>query len=420
MVSKNTIGTKQWSFLQQQIQYAAKHSVFYKQELDRTELDVDLISGDYNQFTKIPITSKEQLQQYHEQFLAVPQDTIIDHVTTSGTLGKPVSVFLNDHDLERLAENESRSFKLAGIASKDKVLITTTLDRRFMAGMAYFLGLRKLGAGAIRTGGGLPGLQWDSILRFKPEYMIAVPSFLLKLIEYAKQNKIDYKNSSIRTVICIGEPIRNANYQLNSLGKKITSQWNLQLYSTYASTEMATAFTECSEHRGNHVPEDLIYTEVLDLKGNHVPEGEIGELVVTPLGVQTMPLLRYATGDMLTYTDTPCSCGRPGRRLGPVQGRKQQKIKLKGTSLYPQHIMEILNILDHLDMYVVQAFKDELGGDRIKIIIPDNYSDLSTMQEYLKSSLHVLPQIELVAIEELEKIRMPKHSRKPIIFQDLR
>src|SRR5690606_39897525 len=100
----------------------------------------------------------------------------------SGTLGEPVSFFLNDNDLERLAYNEMLSFRCAGVQKGDLVQLMTTIDRRFMAGMAYFLGLRKLGAGIVRVGAGVPPMQCDSILRYKPRYVIAVPSFILTLI----------------------------------------------------------------------------------------------------------------------------------------------------------------------------------------------------------------------------------------------
>lgn len=410
---------EQWQRIQQQLSYTFRTSRFYQRVFQEHSVQVDCITS-YEDYSKLPITTKEQLQQYNEDFISIPQEQIIDHVTTSGTLGEPVSFYLNEYDLERLAENESRSFELAGITRQDKVLITTTLDRRFMAGMAYFLGLRKLGAGAIRTGGGLPGLQWESIFRFKPRYIIAVPSFLLKLIQYAEENQIDYQNSSIRSAICIGEPLRTSNFELNSLGQKISSLWDIELFSTYASTEMATAFTECYKHQGNHVPEDLIFTEVLDQDGNHVAEGEIGELIVTPLNVQSMPLIRFATGDMLTYTDTACKCGRKGRRLGPVIGRKQQKIKLKGTSLYPQHIIEILNRFNGLQNFIIEVSLDKNGLDRLKILIPESFREIESLKEHLKAFLNVLPEIRLEDSKTLQDLKFPANSRKPKIFYDLR
>lgn len=410
---------EQWQRIQQQLSYTFRTSRFYQRVFQELSVQVDCITS-YEEYSKLPITTKEQLQQYNEDFISIPPEQIIDHVTTSGTLGEPVSFYLNEYDLERLAENESRSFELAGITRQDKVLITTTLDRRFMAGMAYFLGLRKLGAGAIRTGGGLPGLQWESIFRFKPKYIIAVPSFLLKLIQYAEENQIDYQSSSIRSAICIGEPLRTSNFELNSLGQKISSLWDIELFSTYASTEMATAFTECNKHQGNHVPEDLIFTEVLDQDGNHVAEGEIGELIVTPLNVQSMPLIRFATGDMLTYTDTACKCGRKGRRLGPVIGRKQQKIKLKGTSLYPQHIIEILNRFNGLQNFIIEVSVDKNGVDRLKILIPESFREIESLKEHLKAFLNVLPEIRLEDSKTLQYLKFPANSRKPKIFYDLR
>lgn len=409
----------QWQKIQKQLSYTLRTSKFYQEAWKQYSIQVDSITS-YEDFSKLPITTKEQLQQYNEDFISIPQEQIIDHVTTSGTLGAPVSFYLNEYDLERLAENESRSFKLAGITRQDKVLITTTLDRRFMAGMAYFLGLRKLGAGAIRTGGGLPGLQWESIFRFKPKYIIAVPSFLLKLIQYAEENQIDYQSSSIRSAICIGEPLRTSNFELNSLGQKISSLWDIELFSTYASTEMATAFTECNKHQGNHVPEDLIFTEVLDQDGNHVAEGEIGELIVTPLNVQSMPLIRFATGDMLTYTDTACECGWKGRRLGPVIGRKQQKIKLKGTSLYPQHIIEILNRFNGFQNFIIEVSLDKNGVDRLKILIPESFREIESLKEHLKAFLNVLPEISFKDSKTLQQLKFPANSRKPKIFYDLR
>ncbi len=414
------IKKEQWSRLKQQLEYVAENSEFYKNLFRKNGISSQEIKSPED-FRKIPITTKEDLQRFNSDFIAVPDDDIIDHVTTSGTLGSPVSFALNDSDLDRLAENELRSFQIAGVKRTDKVQITTTLDRRFMAGMAYFLGLRKLGAGIIRTGSGQPQLQWESIERFKPEYLVAVPSFLLKMIEYAKENNIDYKNSSVKAAICIGEPLRSEDFELNALGKKIKDSWNIELFSTYASTEMSTAFTECVEHRGNHILTDLIYTEILDENSNPVQPGETGDLVVTPLGIQTMPLLRFATGDMLTYYDSSCSCGRNTPRLSAVLGRKQQKIKLKGTSLYPQHIIEVLNIYARISSFVIEAGRDEFGNDVITVKIPQSQtSHIDNLKEYFKSRLQVTPGIEGIPDNEIEKLKFPKGSRKLQIFRDLR
>ncbi|SDR77648.1 AMP-binding protein [Gramella sp. MAR_2010_147] len=413
------IQTKQWTLLKKQLKYISENSPYYRQLFKDRSIDISAISS-FKDLQKLPVTTKEDLQRHNSEFIAVPEADIIDFVTTSGTLGSPVNFALNDADLDRLAENEFRSFQMAGVTKSDKVQITTTLDRRFMAGLAYFLGLRKLGAGIIRTGSGLPQLQWESINRFMPNYLVAVPSFLLKLIKYAEKNNIDYKNSSVKAAVCIGEPLRDQDFNLNALGKKITEKWNIELFSTYASTEMSTAFTECAEHEGNHVLADLIYTEILNEKGQQVKPGEVGELVVTPLGTQTMPLLRFATGDMMTFNDSNCNCGRNTTKLSAVIGRKQQKIKLKGTSLYPQHIIEVLNNYDIIQSYVIEASLDEFGNDKVQVRVPDTFIRIKELKDYFRSQLNVTPEIQPTKIEKISYLKFPEGSRKPQIFRDYR
>ena len=217
--------------LKQLIPYLQEKSSYYQRlfsENGLTSKDIQTLED----LSKIPTTSKEQLQKYNDDFLCVPKNKIVDFVTTSGTLGEPVTIGLTDADLDRLAYNESISFTCAGIVEDDILQLTTTLDRRFMAGLAYFLGARKLGAGIIRVGAGIPELQWDTIIKFNPTYLIVVPSFLLKLIEYADQHSIDLNASGIKGAICIGESLRNQDFSLNILASKITSAWDIELYST--------------------------------------------------------------------------------------------------------------------------------------------------------------------------------------------
>ena len=410
---------QQWCHLKLQLKYASQKSPFYKKHF--TECDLERITT-LEDFQKLPITTKDDLSTHNSEFLAIPDEQIIDYVTTSGTLGKPISFALNEADLQRLALNEKNSFQTVGLTSKDKVQITTTLDRRFMAGLAYFLGLRSLGAGIIRVGSGLPALQWESIERFNPTYLVAVPSFLLKLAQYAIENTIDLNNTSIKGAICIGEPLRNESQDLNALGKSITALWDIELFSTYASTEISTAFTECSYHNGNHEQPDLIYSEILDEQGKPVQQGDIGELVVTPLGTQTMPLIRFATGDMVKELKGLCNCGRVTKRLSSVVGRKQQLLKIKGTSLYPQQCFEVLDGFKELENYVVKATLDASSNDQLTIILPEQINDklLINIKEALQSHLRYNPTIEQAPEAELNNKRFPKGQRKPVKFLDLR
>jgi phenylacetate-CoA ligase len=402
--------------------YVQEKSPYYKRLFKERSIDIKSIQT-LEDLAKIPVTTKEQLQNYNDDFICVPKNKIVDFVTTSGTLGEPVTIGLTDSDLDRLAHNEAISFACAGVTENDILQLTTTIDRRFMAGMAYFLGARKLGAGIIRVGAGIPELQWDTILKFRPTYLIVVPSFLLKLIQYADQHDIDVNASGIKGAICIGESLRNQDFSLNVLANKIKSAWDIELYSTYASTEMSTAFTECSEQQGGHHHPELIIVEILDENNRPLPPGIEGELTVTTLGVEAMPLVRFKTGDIMVAHDSPCDCGRNTLRLGPVVGRKKQMIKYKGTTLYPPAMDNLLNDFQEVESYVIEIYHNSIGTDEIGIKIASrNASDvlLHDIKDHFRSKLRVSPKIEFCEAQEIQKLRHSKLRRKPVSVIDKR
>lgn len=404
------------------LQYLQEKSPFYQRIFKENNVVVSEIKT-LEDLQKLPTTTKDQLQKYNDDFICVPKSEIIDYVTTSGTLGDPVIFALTDSDLDRLAYNEAISFACCGVGKNDVLQLMTTIDRRFMAGLAYFLGARKLGAGIVRVGSGIPELQWDSIKKFQPTYLITVPSFLLKLIEYAKQHQIDLEKSGVKAAICIGEPIRNEDFTPNVLAEKITKDWDIELFSTYASTEMSTAFNECENHRGGHHHPELIIVEILDDHGNPAKPGEVGELTITTLGVEAMPLLRFKTGDMVQQYEDSCSCGRNTLRLGPVVGRKKQMIKYKGTTLYPPAMFNILNDFNEVEAYVIEIFHNELRTDEItiKLVSSQASEKLSALiKDHFRAKLRVAPAIEFVSPEEIDALRFPPMSRKPIQLIDRR
>ena len=417
-----SIKTFQESKLKELLVYLKSNSPFYQKLFIDNKIDINEIKtlGD---LTKIPTTSKNDLQANNQDFFCVPQTEIVDYSTTSGTLGDPVTFGLSDKDLERLAYNEAISFACAGIQKGDVVQMITTIDKRFMAGLAYFLGLRKMGASVVRMGPGIPELQWDSIFRYKPKYLITVPSFLLKMIDYAEKHDIDYKNSSVYGAICIGEGLKNQDFTDNILSQKIKERWNIQLFSTYASTEMSTAFTECKFQIGGHHHPELIITEILDENENPVKEGESGELTITTLGVEAIPLLRFKTGDLVKAYYEPCKCGRNTMRLGPVLGRKQQMIKYKGTTLYPPAMSDVMNDLGNISCYQIVIKSDEIGLDEIIIkLSTDNETEnfVDEVRDHFRAKLRVSPKIEVLDFEILSKVVFNPISRKPINFIDLR
>ena len=230
--------------LQKVLAYVIQNSKFYQKHFTKNKVTISEIKNRQD-LHLLPFTSKEDIQKNNQDFICVSPEKIIDYVTSSGTTGEPITIALSDKDLDRLALNESNSFKITGGNSHDIYQLMVTIDRRFMAGMAYFLGARKLGAGIVRVGNGIPELQWDTIKRISPSTIICVPSFILKLIEYAENNGIDFKKSSIKGAICVGEALRNNDFTFNKLALKIKEKWDINLFSSYASSEMGAAFTEC-------------------------------------------------------------------------------------------------------------------------------------------------------------------------------
>jgi len=394
------------------LKYVQAKSPFYQEKFANYSFD----DFSLDQFKQLPFTTKEDLAADDLNFLCVPKNEIAEYVTTSGTTGNPISLYLTKKDLERLAKNECDSFRLMGLNENDLFQLLTTIDKQFMAGLAYSLGVQKLGAGMIRIGPGVPELQWNSILKYQSTVLIAVPSFIVNLIEFAKENNIDFTQTSVKSIVCIGEPIRNEDFSYNVLGKRITESWKINLFSTYASTEMGAAFSECTAHEGNHLNEDLLFVEVMKEDGTEANDLESGEIIVTTLGATGSPLVRYKTGDIAKVYRTTCKCGRNSLRLGPILGRKNQMIKFKGTTIYPKAIFEMLDQYVEISCYKIIVNKDKLNNDEITILLEDKIESTSvflSILEHCKSKLRVVPKFEFLESNTLRSMVYKKNLRKP-------
>lgn len=421
--SQKEIKCFQEARLIEELQYLQARSGFYRSMFKEHGIEVSKIRT-LEDLQSVPVTTKEDLQLHNADFICVPKTEIIDYVTTSGTLGDPVTFALTSGDLDRLAYNESCSFSVCGCTNEDILQLMTTIDRRFMAGLAYFMGARELGCGVVRVGNGIPELQWDTIRRIKPTGCIVVPSFLLNLIDYAESNGIDLHECSLKKAICIGEALRTSDGMLTALGGRIMQRWpELELFSTYASTEMQSSFTECSRHDGGHVPADLIIVEFLDNDNHPVPAGVPGEVTVTTIGVRGMPLLRFKTGDICIHYDEPCRCGRNTTRLSSVLGRKGQMIKFKGTTLYPPALFDILDNIPEIENYIVEVYTNSIETDQVQIKVGSrNHSEefVKQIKDIFRSKVRVAPDVVFEAPEVIAKIQRPPAGRKVVKFIDLR
>ncbi len=415
----------QEELLRRQIAYLAQHSPYYKRLFADHHIDPEAIRT-IADLQQLPFTEKADLQRFNDDFRCVPKEDIIDYITTSGTMGEPVIFGCTEADLQRLAYNEHKSFACAGLKKGDILQLMTTIDKRFMAGLAYWMGIRRMGASIIRVGNGIPELQWDTILRLHPTAIMCVPSFILKLIEYAEQHNIDYRHSSIRKIIGIGEGLRDQQFRLNLLGSRIHDKWpEVELYATYSSTEMSATFSECEHACGGHVHPELIIVEIIGENDRPVPDGQTGEVVITTLGVEGMPLLRFRTGDIAAKVIAPCACGRNSYRLTPLIGRKHNMIKLKGTTIYPPAINDVLDNTPFVGNYVVVVRHSDAGTDEVivRVSLRDSIGNdeaVKQLKDHFRSRLRVAPVVEILPADVIQQINFPAKSRKPVKFIDER
>ena len=413
--SKAEITALQNRLLAEHIRYCRANSPFYRRTLAAFP-DRDY---DFDSLQELPVTTKRDLAEHNDDFFALPMRNIADICFTSGTTGKPCRIVYSPGDLDRLAYNDACGYVAAGMTPDDKVLLTCTIDRCFIAGLAYYQGVVKLGAAGIRNGLNTIPSHAEIVRELKPEAMVGVPSFLAKLGQYLVDNEIDHR--CIKRLVCIGEPIRTRKMELTPLGRKLDSFWPGAVHSTYASSEIVTSFTECSALCGGHPPADLAVVEILDDEGNRVPDGEVGEVTVTPLQVSGMPLVRFRTGDISFIIPGPCPCGRGTLRLGPILGRKAQMLKVRGTTLFPNAFFQVLDGIPEVLEYYLEVSGDALS-DEVKVYAacaegatPESLK----VADRLYSRLRIHVPVVAVSLEDARK-KVFGTSRKPVRFFDLR
>ena len=405
----------QEKFLREHLEYCRDHSPYYRKILAGRDFSAFKLKD----LEELPFTSKQDMGNPGNNFIAVPEEDIVDIVFSSGTTGIPCKIAYTEHDLQRLAYNEEKSFAEVGVQAKDRALLTCTIDRCFIAGLAYCLGLRKLGAAVIRNGINSVASHARIIRDLEPAVIVGVPSFLVKLGKFLHES--DYPVNPVKRLVCIGEPIRDENMELSPIGLKLEELWDAQVHSTYASSETITTFAECPSACGGHLHYDLGVLEIIDDEGKRAAPGELGEVVVTPLQIHGTPLIRLRTGDISFMEVAPCACGRKSMRLGPILGRKSQMLKVRGSTIFPQAIFSELASIPHVEEYYIEV-KGEHLADEVEVFV--SLSTPGTSLTHIAERVYAASRVSLEVIEverhtALAKI-FPEHSRKPTRFIDLR
>lgn len=419
-----TMAALQDRLLRRHLAYVAEHSAYYRRRFREVGVRPENVRGVLD-LHLLPTTSKQELDAHNAEFLCTPHSEVVDVCLTSGTTARPVALLQTRADLARLERNEEQGFTMAGVGAADRVMVCAAMDRCFMAGLAYFLGLVRIGATVIRAGSSSLPVTLELVRTQRPTVLVGVPTLLKTIAERLLLEGDVPRSMGVSTLVCIGEPVRTPDFKLSPLGGRLHELWGARIHGTYAGTEMATAFTECAAGRGGHLPLDLAVVDILDDAGAPVPVGEPGEVVVTPLGVTGMPLVRFRTGDVAMLHSEPCACGRATPRLGPILGRKNQVLKYRGTTVFPNAIFTVLQELEGIRGFYLEVRDEYELSDCIRVVVgvDDPYAPPMSgaeVAERIAARVRVKPEVLLAPAGDVARKVQQPDKRKPVTFFDFR
>jgi phenylacetate-CoA ligase len=411
--------------LKKQLNYVYNHSPFYLRKFKEANLipkDIDAM-GD---FRNVPFTTKDELRQCNDDFICVENKYIVDIGATTGTTGPPVILPATKKDWDDVVETVMRSLVGLDIGEEDIFQISVAFDQLFSAAPMFDDALKKLGATTLRMGPGNIRRQVEMMQRLGTTAIFSTPDFMLLLGKEAKRLGLDPgKDFRLRMGILVGQNLYTQDWQRNTLNRRIRELWGIEVYSDYGSMEMLASFVECKQHGGHHVFADHFLIEIIDPEtGMPVPLGEEGELVATHLTREGIPLVRFKQGDITRIETERCPCGRTTPRIMTVIGRANHMMKIKGVSVYPEQIEEALLGVAGVTAYLIEAYTDMHGMDRIKVRAavesPQNIA-FAEIEKAVKAKARIVPDvIEPITTEEAARIWFSEGTRKPKRFWDKR
>ncbi|HMF29768.1 MAG TPA: phenylacetate--CoA ligase, partial [Candidatus Lokiarchaeia archaeon] len=370
-------------------------------------------------FHKIPFMEKTDfLDAYPDKLLTVPMHEIVRMHCTSGTSGKrPTTGFYTANDLDAWTTLIARNLTAVGITKYD-VFQNTTSSGLFTGGYGYTQGATRVGCCVIPFGGGMTEKQIQFFQDFKVTAIHAIPSFGLRIMEVCEQLGVDPKNDLVLKKAVLG-----AEGWSEATRTRIQDASNVRCYDNYGLTEAIGpgVSVECVEQNGMHIWSDYFYPEVIDPEtGENVGEDEYGELVLTSLFKEAVPIFRYRTGDITRLYKSECPCGRTGYMMERIVGRRDDMKVIKGVNLYPSMIEEeIYKRSDLTDQYMIiyhtvgvmdqVDLQVEARGDANKEII----------KEDLEKVLHEDTMLG-VRVSVLDERTLPQTEGKQVRYKDLR
>ena len=406
----------QLQMLRRQLAYAHERSPFYRRKLNAAGIRPDDIRG-IEDVRRIPFTDKEDLrlsQANHPpwgDFGCIAPKDAVRVFQTSGTTGKAVRIMLNRKDWHETFYEQFMHFRCGFGLTEDDVLFVPFNYGLYIAWWGFQTTMEKAGL-MIIPGGGLSSKdRLRAMLDWGATAICGTPSYLLYLAETARKNGIDLPGSPIRKMAAAGEP----GASILSTKKAMESQWGAECFDDIGSTEISNFGYECIKHEGTHVVESMFVPEVLDPETlEPLPDGQVGELVLTNLCCESMPLIRYRTHDLVRFNRTECSCGRTSLRLdGGILGRSDDMFHFAGVNVFPAQIQSLLHQVDEFSQEY-QLVAPALGSGRhLRIRVEPANEHVTQAQlkkardfliEAVKYRITVTPEVEVCEIGSLPRV----------------
>ena len=395
--------------LQRTLRQAAK-SPFYAKRFKDCDIDVASVKS-LDDVKRLPFTTKQDLRDsYPDKLLAMPLSEMVRMHVSSGTTGTPTVIYHTQKDLDWWASLMARCMHMVGLRRTD-VFQNMSGYGLFTGGLGIHCGAEKLGCLTIPAGAGNSHRQIKLLQDFKVTGIHIIPSYALYLTTVFAELGIDPRELPLRIALVGAEPYTEESR------RRLEELYDMKCYNSYGLSEMngpGVAF-ECQEQHGMHIWEDAYLPEIVDpATGEPVPDGEYGELVMTSLGREGMPIIRYRTRDITRFIAEPCPCGREHRRMDRLQGRCDDMMIVKGCNIFPMQIEHILMSMPEVGQnYLIILERDGfIDNLRVKVEIRDEYfvedmRQLATLQKRIAARLRdeilVTPKVELVERNSLPK-----------------
>lgn len=388
--------------LKETVKHAA-NSPFYKEVFEKNGITPDSIQT-LDDLRKIPFTTKNDLRcHYPFGMAAIPIQKCVRIHSSSGTTGNPTVVLHSAKDLDQWANQVARCMYMVGLRDTD-VFQNTSGYGMFTGGLGFQYGAERLGALTVPAAAGNTKRQIKFITDFGTTCLHIIPSYATRLAEVMYEMGIDPRRDTKLHTVCIGAEPHSEEQR-----KRIEQLLGVKAYNCFGMSEMngpGVAF-ECPEQNGLHIWEDYVIPEIINPQTlEPVPEGEIGELVLTTINREAMPLLRYRTRDLTRFIPGECPCGRTHRRLARFVGRSDDMIILKGVNIFPIQIEKILmNFKELGSNYLITietvGYNDEMLIEvELSDLFTDDYSALQRLAKevtrQLKDELLLTPRVKLV------------------------